>query len=209
MNGCLLMQVLKDEVRKKILKAATYEFREKGFQNSSMRSIAKRSGMTVGNLYRYFRNKEDLFHTVVSPAFEKIKKLLKEDEGLSFLEENGKSYISEYVTRKIIEIHNEHRNELLIIINGSKETRFEGGKEEVIALLEKRIKSCMFPKLRAMGVIIEDEFLARVIAASYVEGVIIILNNYEDLNKINKQIELYAQFAFKDIEKRFNNNNQS
>lgn len=195
------MQVLKEEVRNNIIKAAKHEFRQNGFKNSSMRSIAKKSGMTVGNLYRYFNNKEDLFHTVVSPAFNKIIKLINE-EGVSLFERNGRNIIAEYATMKVIEIHSEHRDELLILINGSKGTKYEGGKIELISLLEKRING-LFDNIRKNGVVIEDSFLAKVIASSYVEGVIIILNNYKDVDKINKQIELYAKFAFKDIETRF------
>ena len=192
------MQVLKEEVRNSIIKAAKHEFRQNGFKNSSMRSIAKKSGMTVGNLYRYFNNKEDLFHTVVSPAFNKIIKLIDE-EVVSVL---GKDMVAEYATKRIIEIHSEHREELLILINGSKGTNYEGGKIQLISLVEKRINR-LFDDIRKDGVVIEDDFLARAIAVSYVEGFIIILNNYKDVDKISKQIELYGKFAFKDIKTRF------
>ncbi|MBQ2500638.1 MAG: helix-turn-helix transcriptional regulator, partial [Clostridia bacterium] len=36
------------------------EFLEKGIEGSSMRDIAAGSSMTVGNLYRYFKNKEEI-----------------------------------------------------------------------------------------------------------------------------------------------------
>ncbi len=46
--------------RREILRAASGCFRERGFHATGMRDVAARAGMTVGNLYYYFRNKEDL-----------------------------------------------------------------------------------------------------------------------------------------------------
>lgn len=62
------MQVQKDFVRKHIIRIAKWQFMEKGFQKSSMRSIAKEMGATTGTLYSYFQNKDELFYAVVEPA---------------------------------------------------------------------------------------------------------------------------------------------
>ena len=76
-----MAQVLKDEQREKIVESAKQEFLEHGFENSSMRRIALRSRMTVGNLYRYFRNKEELNRFIVDPAFTAINAMVKELTG--------------------------------------------------------------------------------------------------------------------------------
>ena len=55
-----MAQVLKDSLRKAILDAAKEEFLEYGFKDASMRRIAAKANMTVGNLYRYFKNKESI-----------------------------------------------------------------------------------------------------------------------------------------------------
>lgn len=195
------MQFLKEEVRNNILKAATCEFKENGFKNSSMRNIAKRSGMTVGNLYRYFKNKEDLFYTIVNPTFNRMKEAIN-DEKISLYGRDGKNYIAEQVTRRIAEIHDKYRDELLIIINGSEGTEFESAKKQFISLVENRIKG-MIDKIKAIGLVINSDFFPKVIAATYVEGVTMILNKYEDSNRVKKEIELYAKFTFKDIVNRF------
>lgn len=46
--------------RRAILLAAAQHFRDKGFYSTGMRDIAQTLGMTVGNLYYYFKNKEEL-----------------------------------------------------------------------------------------------------------------------------------------------------
>ncbi|MHB8132517.1 MAG: TetR/AcrR family transcriptional regulator, partial [Mobilitalea sp.] len=44
------MQYKKDELRENILVESEKEFFEKGYRNASLRQIAKRAGMTIGNL---------------------------------------------------------------------------------------------------------------------------------------------------------------
>ena len=50
-----------------ILEAGKTEFLEKGFQNASLRKIAKNAGVTTGAFYGYFSSKEALFASIVEP----------------------------------------------------------------------------------------------------------------------------------------------
>ena len=72
-----MAQVLKDEARLAIIEAAKQEFLEKGYKGASMRSIASKAHMTVGNLYRYYKNKEDINLSIVAPTFKEIDQALK------------------------------------------------------------------------------------------------------------------------------------
>jgi len=49
------------ESRKRILDAAMAVFSRQGYANASIREIAKTAGISVGGLYLYFRNKEELY----------------------------------------------------------------------------------------------------------------------------------------------------
>ncbi|MBR6236410.1 MAG: helix-turn-helix transcriptional regulator, partial [Firmicutes bacterium] len=84
-------QVQKDDVRETILESAREEFLEHGFEGSSMRRIALRSKMTVGNLYRYFKNKEELSSIIVSPTLKLFDDTVRELSGglISMGRENG------------------------------------------------------------------------------------------------------------------------
>lgn len=72
-----MAQKLKDDVRLAIIKAAKEEFLEKGYKGASMRSIANKANMTVGNLYRYYKNKEDINLSIVAPTFRLIDNAIK------------------------------------------------------------------------------------------------------------------------------------
>ena len=56
----------------KIMAAAKAEFMEKGFDKSSMRSVAERCGMTAAGIYRHCVDKADLFDQIVAPAVDRI-----------------------------------------------------------------------------------------------------------------------------------------
>jgi AcrR family transcriptional regulator len=51
----------RDEIRKKILSEAFTVFLAKGFEKTTMDDIAARLGVTKPAIYRYFKNKEELF----------------------------------------------------------------------------------------------------------------------------------------------------
>ena len=71
-----MAQFLKEESRERIVDSARNEFLQHGYRNSSMRRIAFRSNMTVGNLYRYFKNKEELILAAVFPAYKELSELV-------------------------------------------------------------------------------------------------------------------------------------
>lgn len=49
-----------EQTRERILDAALVLFRERGFEDTTMRAIAEEAGVAVGNAYYYFRAKENL-----------------------------------------------------------------------------------------------------------------------------------------------------
>jgi len=57
-------QMVADESREMILAAAFDLFSEKGFHGTSIRSIAKRAGVSEGLIYHHFENKLDLLHAI-------------------------------------------------------------------------------------------------------------------------------------------------
>jgi AcrR family transcriptional regulator len=76
------MQVLKPELRVRALEAAEAEFAEAGYRGATMANIAARAGMSTGNLYRYFRNKDALFETLFPASFaNELLRLLRKRVG--------------------------------------------------------------------------------------------------------------------------------
>jgi len=191
----IIVQVLKEEVRQKIKKAAIYEFEENGYQKTSMRSIASSAGVTVGNLYRYFKNKDDLFSEIIQPAFQEIYKFIDEFarfKNATLSEKKQKDYFIKMFEELLIRIYIQHRPELVILLNGSKGSQMENAREQIISLIAGRIKKEAFPRMKKKRIIAEDDFLAQVLATSFIEGISLVLNKYKDKEKTK---ELFTQFT--------------
>ena len=64
------------EKRERILRVATEEFANNGFEHTSIQQIARKSDISVGSVYKYFENKEMLFTTVVQDGLSSLESLL-------------------------------------------------------------------------------------------------------------------------------------
>jgi AcrR family transcriptional regulator len=51
--------------RREMLTAAIKLFSEKGYHSVSMQEIAKKSEFAIGTLYKFFKNKEDLYKSII------------------------------------------------------------------------------------------------------------------------------------------------
>lgn len=71
-------QVLKDDVRERILGSALQVFAAHGYVGATMTAIAEGAGLGTASLYRYYASKEELFDAVVTPALaERFEALLE------------------------------------------------------------------------------------------------------------------------------------
>jgi AcrR family transcriptional regulator len=66
----------KEQLRRAILDAARRIFVAGGYENFSMRRLAKQIGYSPGNVYLYFKSKEELFRCLVEESFERLLQTL-------------------------------------------------------------------------------------------------------------------------------------
>jgi len=103
-----------------ILKAAEDLFSERGYNNVSVQEIADRAEFAVGTIYSYFKNKEDLYNTMLRESgnayFSRI---------LPLLDQKGDpcEIIRKYVAISLDILH-EHRKVLKIFIAEMKGVKF-------------------------------------------------------------------------------------
>ena len=123
------MQILKDNIRSRILAIARQQFEKKGYSKTSMREVAELAGVGVGNIYNYFTNKDELFHEVVRPVLCALEAMLQEHHGIRGedimmmrSEKYLKSCIDEYVS--LIDKHCSLMEILLFRAQGSSLERF-------------------------------------------------------------------------------------
>ena len=123
------MQVLKGDIRSRVLTVARQQFEQKGYSKTSMREIAESASVGVGNIYNYFTNKDELFREVVRPVLSALEVMLQEHHGIRGedimmmqSEKYLKSCIDEYVM--LITTYRELMEILLFRAQGSSLEHF-------------------------------------------------------------------------------------
>ena len=75
-----------EHTRAEILETALELFRERGYEETTMRAIAKAAGVAVGNAYYYFRSKEHLIQAFYARTHEEhlaaCRRVLERERGL-------------------------------------------------------------------------------------------------------------------------------
>lgn len=72
-------QVLKDDIKNRIRTVAIEMFKNNGYAKTSMKNIAIGADVAVGNLYRYFNSKEDLYNEIIKEFVDKVNAIIKEN----------------------------------------------------------------------------------------------------------------------------------
>ena len=180
-----MAQYKKEDIRKKILENAKAEFLELGYKNASVASIARKSQIGVGNVYRYFKNKEAILDAIVTPVVERIKKTLIADTDHNDVNdhENILNIISE-IMKEINDLAINYKEEIIIVLQGCETTKYFSIKEEIICSLSFEIKKFIEKRLEDKILKINIE-LAMPISVALIEGSIRIIstsikNNGED-----------------------------
>lgn len=136
------MQVLKGDIRQKILDAARREFARKGFAKTSMRTIASQTGVGVGNLYNYFPCKDRLFCDVLAPVISLFNTMLDRYHGyyadvMSMIrEEYFISTVSDYMY-----LIRTHRTLMRILFFGAQGSSLEQFKMKFTDKATEQVKS--------------------------------------------------------------------
>ena len=65
----------REEVRNKIIKISRRLFLEQGYENTTVRQILKKAGLSTGSLYHFFKNKEEILLFSLKDALLEISSL--------------------------------------------------------------------------------------------------------------------------------------
>lgn len=122
------------------MKAAAEAFAEGGFERAALGEIVERAGTSIGNLYKYFSNKDELFAEFLPRGFTteltsrvraQVEALRSEPDAFSLGDEHPYRRASEELLAFTIE-HRERVVFLLLRAQGTKHERFAG---EVVRIL--------------------------------------------------------------------------
>ena len=129
------MQILKDTTRQRILAIAHKEFINNGVRNTSIRTIASKAGIAVGNVYNYFESKDKLFCEVMQPLINAVDAHIlshNKEQHLSIDIFHMQDFQDSYIIKMKILIK-KFRPELKLLLFNANETSLAGYKERLIS----------------------------------------------------------------------------
>jgi len=128
------MKTLKKDIRHRIITAARNEFIRNGYRKTSMRTISAKSEVVLGNIYNYFKTKDDIFCAVLRPLLDVLDARMSsyrmehdKIDRIDFIKEDQKDLLRE--TLRIIFLYKE---ELKLLLFESKGTSVEFFRENFI-----------------------------------------------------------------------------
>ncbi|MDA3931510.1 MAG: TetR/AcrR family transcriptional regulator [Tenericutes bacterium] len=188
------MQVLKESVREAIVQSAVSEFFQKDYQSANMRDIAHNANITVGNIYRYYKNKKELFDTVLAPAEKAIDLLSDFDLHTSNKLIQSKEDLDQLI-RYVMNVIGPYTKEIFIMIFNSSGTHHQRLRSQIENLIILKVTKYYPGKFTR-------SFL-EVISKSFVEGVFFIFkNNIMNEQKIQTLLSELVVFYFKNLNNR-------
>jgi AcrR family transcriptional regulator len=93
-----------EETRRRILEAGEVLFRRYGFAKTTMAEIAGSCGMSAANIYRFFRNKDEIVAGMAHRYFRKVETSLREVVQRSG--PNASERLEEFVVEMLSHSHN-------------------------------------------------------------------------------------------------------
>lgn len=188
-----MAQVLKEEVKNRILSAAEKVFYEKDYRSAKLTEIAEEADIPVALIYTYFPNKEKLFEAIVSSVYLNFAPAFAEEEAL---EEGTASERFDEVGEKYIHELLKERKKLIILMDKSSGTKHEKAKDELIAQMQKHIEV----SFQRQGKEKYNPMLAHILASNFAEGLLEIARHYQSEEWAKNMLKLMAQCYYKGVE---------
>ena len=128
-----MAQVKKEEIRDHILSTAFQMIKEDGYEVMSMRNMASECGVSVSNLYNYFKNKEAILDELVGGFYVEIMTLSKVNK-MKPVSLSQKDYM-DYLTEATTILQNyivKHKELLYVLIFQTKGSKYETFCDEMV-----------------------------------------------------------------------------
>jgi len=205
--GCHEMQVLKEKIKEKIIEAAINDFVEKGFDQALMRTIAKNAGISVSNLYNYFKNKKDLFYSISDPFYYHLKNLLnhffEHDANEDYKNKQFLTQFAGLTAKALGELIKINRNEFLLIMDRSEGTKYEKYKNRVILILEEHFQEHLKLAKKKKQDFVKDSFIMHIIAKNLIESLLEIARHYKNDEWVDYNINTLMKYHLSGISQFF------
>ncbi len=174
----------KSETHEKILESARSEFSKNGFENASIREIARRAGVTSAALYRHCTDKEDLFSQLVEPSLKEFRQWRKNHIATKYAQIEENVSVAELMKNNDIDMIREiiypRREDFKLILTRSKGTHYENFLHDMVNEDQKEmLKVLDFLKSRGNKVVeVSEKEMHTILSAAYTAMLEPVIHDY-------------------------------
>ncbi len=192
------MQILKEDIKQKIIEVGKRKFKKDGYANTSMKDIAEDVGISTGNIYRYFLTKSHLYGEIV-------KELEIEIEGFfnkvpTRLEEIKPNELFDMLIDMTVNIAKTKKDTLKVMLTCDNEKQYLEFKNKVLNMFVDKIESIA----RSFTSEDVDHSLCEAISKAHFEGfTYIVKSNIDDIEQMKKNLKIYEKLMIENLDVRF------
>lgn len=198
------MQVLKEEIRNRIKQAALELFAGTGYLGTTVSDIADRAGISVGNVYKYYKNKQDLFDSLVQPVYDKVVHCVKsrtQQKVDSSITDIAKDSRILGLTEELLQLFIQHRLEALILLSNTEGTGYENLKEHFVAMLEENMLDYITQSKGKNYLSEHQTFFLHIIYENIANFVLAIARKYSEEEDIRQAVKELFTYHFYGLSK--------
>lgn len=195
-------QILKDSIKERIDRSALRLFSRSGFADATIARIAREAGISTGNVYNYYKNKERLFYALVPKSFvEQFLQLLRskykatDGRSLDNIMSYGPMVLRDRQMRNLLV---ENRERIIILLDKSEGTRYESFRGDLVKFMVQNVREYA-TSMEGRGRVAMDGMKYRLLSVIYdnlLQAFVEILKEYETEAEIGESYECLLSYHY-------------
>lgn len=188
------------ETKKKLLESAKREFMEKGYMNASLRNICKNAGVTTGALYFFFRDKKDLFASLVEEPLQTLYEIMNShysaeinETGMELI--TGQDFSDDLeASKQIVHYMYQYYDEFRLILVKGQGSGYETCIDQFVDITEKHYRSLADQITEQLGLERIDDYTIHWIAHMHIDVFVHMLAHENSEEAALQSIESIVQY---------------
>jgi AcrR family transcriptional regulator len=194
-----MVQVPKEQVRQALVDAAASAFVELGYEATTMAAVAERAGSSVGNLYKYFSGKQQLFDAAIpAELVQELSRLTRARMRAMGAAKDVRELPADApyhaVAGELLDYCLAHRAAVIVVLSRAEGTPFAGFREQLVQKLVQWALTYTRGPYPTLAVTAELRFALRQAYASLVDGVARALQAFPSEAEARRAIALLTLF---------------
>ncbi len=191
------MQYLKKDIKDRIIASAIDEFKFNGYSNASIRNIANNAEISLGNIYRYFANKEALYLAVINPFIESFRQAIQNK--LNFHDQNPAE-----LAATLAEILTQYSDEFIIIRQGNT-SHYNSFIDYLVEIIAGKINEYLKTVDTTAGAKVTNPTLCDAVAQGFLVSLFKTFQFEVEREVLERYIRELVTFYFGNMQSRFAN----